>query len=59
MAVVMSNFGGPSGGFEAGGQSAVWSDKGELVSKLEGAGTGLVIGTKKGNEWKGKAIQIA
>lgn len=56
MAVVMANFGGPSGGLKSGGRSAIWSERGELVAQLEASGAGLVIGTETGGTWSGKTI---
>ena len=41
MVVVFANYGGPSGGMEAGGRSAVWDSSGTLLARLDGAGEGL------------------
>lgn len=43
MVVVMANYGGPSGGLEAGGGSAIWSVRGELVAQLDSVGSGVAV----------------
>lgn len=47
MLVLMANFGGPSGVYEAAGRSAIWSDTGKLLDALPGGGEGLLIARKK------------
>jgi predicted amidohydrolase len=43
MHVLMANYGGPSYGLPAAGQSACWNNKGELVGKLENLADELLI----------------
>lgn len=43
MTVLFSNYGGPAGGLESAGGSAVWSAEGVLLGQLERSGAGLVV----------------
>ena len=43
MTVVLSNFGGHSGGLAAAGGSAIWSKTGALLAQVEGTGSGLAV----------------
>jgi len=56
--VAMANFGGKSGGISSAGKSAIWSNKGKLVSKLRDKGEGLAIATVNDHTWSGKTIHI-
>jgi predicted amidohydrolase len=56
MAVVMANFGGPSGGLASGGRSGIWSPKGELLAQLEPAGAGIVVATDGDDGWRARVI---
>ena len=56
MAVVMANAGGAATGFAAAGGSAVWSDSGALVARLEGVGAGLVVARRSERGWSGEAV---
>lgn len=58
MTVLMSNFGGDSGGLPAAGKSAAWSDKGDKIAGLEGTGEGLVIARRENGIWKGEISEI-
>ena len=58
MAVVMANMGGFSGGLEAVGGSAVWSESGRLVAKLDGPGAGLAIASRSGVDWSGETARL-
>jgi len=49
MAVVLANFGGPSGGLASGAGSAIWSEEGELLARLPGGGRGLAIAIEDGS----------
>ena len=51
MLVVLSNFGGDSGGYEAAGKSLILSSKGEIISKIEGRGEGLAIAKRENGNW--------
>lgn len=58
MAVVMANAGGPATGYDAAGRSAIWSDAGELVARLEGTGAGLVMARRSDRGWSGEAMRL-
>lgn len=58
MAVVFSNYGGPSGGLPSGGRSAIWSPKGDLLAQLEATGSGIVVATEGDAGWRGKPITL-
>lgn len=51
MLVVLSNFGGDSGGYEAAGKSIIISGKGEIISDIEGRGEGLAIAKRENGNW--------
>ncbi len=55
MAVVFSNYGGPSGGLQSGGRSAIWSPSGELLAQLEERGSGVVVAIESAG-WRAKTL---
>jgi predicted amidohydrolase len=58
MAVVVANYGGPSGGLASGGRSAVFSERGELLAQLDAAGAGVAVATESRAGWRGRAIKV-
>jgi predicted amidohydrolase len=52
MAVVFANFGGASGGLPSGGRSAIWSESGELLARLNETGAGVVVATATDAGWR-------
>jgi predicted amidohydrolase len=56
MAVVFSNYGGPSGGLPSGGRSAIWSDRGELLVQLGAEGSGLAVAVRDAGAWRGSTV---
>jgi len=58
MAVLLANHGGPTGGWPCAGRSAVWAPGGEQVAAAPGVGEFLVIATRQGDDWSGKAIAL-
>ena len=58
MDVLMSNYGGPSWGYDAGGQSAFWNKNGALIAELGVADEGLLIVERKDSSWTGKKLVI-
>jgi predicted amidohydrolase len=58
MAVVLANYGGPSGGLVSGGRSAIWSDRGELVARLEASGAGVAVATERAAGWRGRMVLL-
>jgi len=55
MAVVFSNYGGPSGGLPSGGNSAVWSP-GHVLARAESAGSAVVVAIESDAAWSAKTI---
>lgn len=53
MLIVMSNFGGDSGGYEAAGGSVILSKEGMLISLVEGKREGLAIAKLEDGNWLG------
>jgi predicted amidohydrolase len=58
MTVVFANYGGPSGGLPSGGRSAIWSDRGELLARLEATGSGIAVATKHESGWTAEAVML-
>lgn len=58
MAVVMANFGGPTGGLAAAGRSGIWSDRGEPLVQLEASGAGVAVAIEGESSWQSTAIMI-
>ena len=58
MTVLMSNYGGDSGGLPSAGKSAIWDSEGNKISSLAGTGEGLVIAKKENGRWEGHSILL-
>ncbi len=58
MAVVFSNYGGPSGGLPSGGRSAVWSPDDVLV-RLEATGSGVAVAIEREGEWSARTLRLS
>ncbi len=58
MAVVFSNYGGPSGGLPSGGRSAIWSPVGELLAQLEVSGSGVAVAIESDAGWRAKPLML-
>jgi predicted amidohydrolase len=58
MAVVLANYGGPSGGLASAGGSAIWSERGELLVQLPGGGSGLAVATETTAGWRARAVML-
>ena len=56
--VLMSNHGGPSGGYVSAGKSAFWAPNGELVIAASGTGNFLVIASNDAGTWSGKILSV-
>ena len=56
MNVLMSNYGGPSLGLESGGKSAFWTNTGELKGSLENIQEGILIASKKNDNWNCQVV---
>ena len=46
MLTALANFGDPSGGLRSAGRSAIWSDAGDLLVRLEANGSGVAVVTE-------------
>lgn len=58
MAVVLANFGGPSGGLASAGGSAIGSERGELLVRLGPTGSGLAIAVEDERGWHAEAVAL-
>lgn len=58
MAVVMANYGGPSGGLASGGRSAIWSGSGELLARLDESGAGVAVAIENGARWRTRTLML-
>jgi predicted amidohydrolase len=56
MAVLLANYGGPSGGLPSAGGSAIWSDRGELLAQLGTNGSGVVIASEGPSGWRAGTV---
>jgi predicted amidohydrolase len=55
--ILMSNFCGECWGTVSGGQTAFWSDRGELIASLNETDPGLLVIEKRNDSWHGEVIQ--
>lgn len=58
MAVVFANYGGPSGGMDAAGRSAIWSEKGKTLVQLDRSGAGLAVAIETDAGWQADAVAL-
>lgn len=58
MAVVFANYGGPSGGLASAGQSAIWSESGELLAQLEAGGAGVAVARETSAGWRARTLVL-
>ncbi|MGA9700826.1 carbon-nitrogen hydrolase family protein [Pseudomonas sp.] len=58
MLVLMANHGGPSGGWNCAGRSAIWGADGSLLVAAPGTGSALVIGRREGGCWAGRVVAL-
>ena len=56
MIVLMSNYGGPTGGWASAGRSAIWSEEGTLLAAAPATGEALVIGKRKNGRWEATVV---
>ena len=52
MAVVFSNYGGPTGGLPSAGGSAIWSETGEPLVQLPASGAGVAVAVEGDTGWR-------
>lgn len=58
MAVLMANYSGSTGGSLSAGQSALWSDEGELLAASQGTEEALILGVRKDEIWRGSVLPL-
>lgn len=59
MAVLMSNHGGPSGGYQCAGRSAFWAPGGANIVTASGPGNCLVVASRSAaGKWTGDVIEV-
>ncbi|MFO2463090.1 carbon-nitrogen hydrolase family protein [Pseudomonas sp. 15FMM2] len=58
MVVLMANHGGPSGGWQCAGRSAIWGEDGCLIAAAQGVGEVLVIARREAGRWTGQCVEI-
>ena len=58
MVVVVANYGGPSSGLPSAGKSTIWSDRGELLARLDTVGAGVAIAREDDGGWRTKTIML-
>ncbi len=59
MSVVLANFGGPTGGLASAGRSSIWSERGELLARLDAGGAGLVVAARDAAGWRAETALLA
>lgn len=55
MPVLMSNHGGPTGGWQSAGRSALWDERGNLVVEA-GQGECLLLASRTAGGWQGRVV---
>lgn len=59
MMVMLANHGGPTGGWEPVGRSAIWAEDGRQVAVAPGLGDMLVLATHHPDGWSGSVVALA
>jgi predicted amidohydrolase len=55
----LTNFGGPSGGLRSAGRSAIGSEAGELLVRLDANGSGIAVVTETPRDCQTRAVMVA
>jgi predicted amidohydrolase len=58
MAVVLANYGGPSGGLASAGRSGIWSERGELLVQLDASGAGIAVASEGRQGWRARSLML-
>jgi len=58
MAVVFSNYGGPSGGLPSAGGSAIWSESGARLVQLDERGAGVAVAVEGEAGWRTSRMML-
>ena len=56
MLTALANFGGPSGSLRSAGRSAVWSETGDLLVRLDASGSGVAVVTEGPQGYRTRAV---
>lgn len=56
--VLMANHGGPSGGWDCAGRSAIWSADGRLLAAVPGVGEALLVARRDEGVWAGQVVAL-
>ena len=56
--VLMANHGGPSGGWDCAGRSAIWSADGRLLAAVPGVGEALLVARRNNDVWAGHVVAL-
>lgn len=59
MLTALANFGSPSGGLRSAGRSAIWSETGELLVRLDANGSGIAVVTESPEGYQAHAVMVA
>jgi predicted amidohydrolase len=59
MLTALANFGSPSGGLRSAGRSAIWSEAGELLVRLDANGSGVAVVTETSEGYQTRAVMDA
>lgn len=59
MMVMLANHGGPTGGWEPVGRSAIWAEDGRQAAVAPGLGDTLVLATRHPDGWLGSVVALA
>lgn len=57
--VLMANHGGPTGGWQSAGRSAVWDETGSLLVAAPEEGEWLLIASRRAGRWQASAVRPA
>lgn len=58
MLVALANYGGPTGGLASAGRSAIWSETGERLVRLDARGAGVAVVTETPQGWRAQTFGL-
>jgi len=58
MAVLLANYGAPSGGWQCAGGSALWDENGECIARAPDHGEALLIAERHADGWHGRSLAL-
>lgn len=59
LVIAMANYGAATGGLAAAGRSSIWSGAGELLVRLDAAGSGVAIAAEHDGAWRTRSIRLS